>query len=57
MNKRDAAFLAHLDAIEDRWLARIDAGFAEIRGELRGIREDLAGIKLDLATHHHGDDS
>jgi len=53
MNRRDAAFIAHLDAIENR----IAVGLAEIRGDLKGIREDLAGIKLDAATHRHEEDS
>ena len=56
MNRRDAAFLAHLDTIEDRYLSVIRQGFEEINAELRLIREDIAGIKLDLATHHHHDD-
>lgn len=55
MNRRDAAFLAHLDAMEDRYLSVIRAGFADISAELRLIREDIAGIKLDLATHRHED--
>jgi hypothetical protein len=52
VNRSEATFLAHLDAIE----TRIGIGFAEIRDELRLIREDLAGIKLDLATHRHEGD-
>ena len=52
MNRRDAAFLAHLDSIE----GRITVGLAEIRTELQRIREDLAGIKLEAATHRHEDD-
>jgi hypothetical protein len=55
MNRRDAAFLAHLDSIEDRYLSVIRAGFDEITAELHLIRQDIAGIKLDLATHHHDD--
>jgi len=52
VNQRDAAFLAHLDAIE----GRISVGLSEIRSELRLIRDDLAGIKLDLVTHRHEDE-
>ena len=53
MNRRDAAFLAHLDVIEDRFLVVIRAGFAEINARLDRIEEDIAGIKVDLATHRH----
>jgi hypothetical protein len=51
MNRRDAALLAHLDAIEDR----ISAGFAQLGAKLELVRDDIAGLKLELATHRHED--
>lgn len=57
MRRGDAAFLAHLDAIEDRYLSVIRGGFSEITQRLDRIESDIAGIKVDLAMHGHGDDS
>lgn len=57
MRRSDAAFLAHLDAIEDRYLSVIRQGFADIDSRLSLIADDIAGIKLELATHEHRDDS
>ena len=56
MNRRDAAFLAHLDAIEDRYLGVIREGFATLGYRLDRIEADIAGIKVDLAIHGHDDD-
>jgi hypothetical protein len=53
MNQRDAAFLAHLDAIETRWTTMFTEYHTAVITELRLIRDDIAGLKLDLATHHH----
>jgi Mg2+ and Co2+ transporter CorA len=53
MNRSEAAFLAHLDAIENRFAVGLD----RIERKLDEIKEDIAGIKIDLATHNHGDDS
>lgn len=50
MNRRDAAMIAHLDAIE----ARLTTLLVDLRGDIRQLREDVAGIKLELATHTHG---
>ena len=62
MNRRDAAFLAHLDQIEDRYLAVIREGFAglddrfdRLEAKVDQLAADVAGIKVDLATHHHDD--
>lgn len=52
MNRRDAAMIAHLDAIE----ARLTTLLLEVRSDIRQLREDVAGIKLELATHVHGDE-
>lgn len=52
MNRSEATFLAHLDAIEDR----IMQGFADIRERLDRIHEDIGGVKIDLATHRHEED-
>jgi hypothetical protein len=51
MNRRDAALIAHLDAIE----GRLTVLLVEIRSAIDQLREDVAGIKLELATHNHGD--
>lgn len=56
MNRRDAALIAHLDAIEGRVTALIISQIAEVRADIRQLREDVAGIKLDLATHGHDED-
>ena len=52
MNRRDAAMIAHLDAIE----ARITAHLIAIEERLDHIREDIAGVKVDLATHRHDEE-
>lgn len=49
MNRRDAALIAHLDAIE----GRLTSYLLQIIGELARIREDIAGMKVDHATHRH----
>jgi hypothetical protein len=56
MNRRDAALIAHLDAIDARWTAaftQVINRFDRIDDALTQIRADLAGIKLELATHGH----
>ena len=53
MNRSEAAFLAHLDAIE----GRIALGFGRIEAKLDQISQDIAGIKIELATHRHEDES
>jgi hypothetical protein len=57
VRRSDAAFLAHLDAIEDRYLSVIRQGFDNIDRRLTLIADDIAGIKIELATHEHRDDS
>jgi hypothetical protein len=52
MNRRDAAMIAHLDAIEHR----ITTLLMDMRRDIHQLREDVAGIKLELATHAHGQD-
>lgn len=52
MNRRDAAFLAHLDAIEGRIVTHL----MRIEERLDRMHEDIAGVKLDLATHRHDDE-
>lgn len=52
MNRRDAALIAHLDAIENR----VTVLLLDLRDDIRQLREDVAGIKLDLATHHFKED-
>jgi hypothetical protein len=52
MNRRDAAMLAHLDAIE----GRITGYLLQILARLDKISEDLAGVKVDAAIHRHDDD-
>ena len=52
MNRRDAALLAHLDAMETRITIRFD----NIDQAIQQLREDIAVVKLELATHHHGGD-
>jgi hypothetical protein len=52
MNRRDAAMIAHLDAIE----ARLTARFDRIDDRLDRMAEDIAGIKVELVTHNHGGD-
>jgi hypothetical protein len=49
MNRRDAALIAHLDAIE----GRLTSYLLQIIEQLTRIREDVSGIKVDLATHRH----
>ena len=56
MNRRDAALIAHLDAVESRWLQQLTTYHFEVMAELRAIREDIAGLKVDLATHGHGEE-
>lgn len=70
MNRRDAALIAHLDAIDARWttlfgmyhsevlsrFAEISNRFNHVDEQLQRIREDIAGVKLDAATHRHDDD-
>lgn len=52
MNRRDAALIAHLDAIESRMAARFD----HIDGLLFQILSEIAGLKVELATHGHDPD-
>ena len=56
MNRRDAAMIAHLDAIEGRILSAIHELGREVRADIRQLREDVAGLKLELATHRHDDE-
>jgi hypothetical protein len=51
MNRRDAAFLAHLDAIDQRWTGL----FATVIAKLDLIQQEVAGLRLELATHRHND--
>ena len=53
MRRREAAILAHLDAIE----TRLTNYLVQILTEMARIREDIAGIKLEAATHSHGEES
>ena len=55
MNRRDAAFLAHLDALDARWTQVFGQYHTEVMAKLDRIQEDIAGIKMDLATHRHDD--
>ena len=50
MNRRDAAFLAHLDAIESRLVLSL----ARIEAKLDTIQDDITHIRMELATHRHG---
>jgi Mg2+ and Co2+ transporter CorA len=50
MNRRDAAFLAHLDAIESRFALSL----ARIEAKLDAIQDDITRIRTELATHRHG---
>lgn len=52
MNQRDAAFIAHLDAIEGRIVTHL----MRIEDRLDRMHEDIAGVKIDLATHDHEDE-
>jgi hypothetical protein len=52
MNRRDAAMLTHLDAIE----ARLTAHLTLILTKLDKIAEDLAGVKVDAAIHRHDEE-
>jgi hypothetical protein len=52
MNRRDAAMIAHLDAIE----ARLTAQLTLILTRLDHIADDIAGMKVDHAVHRHDDD-
>jgi hypothetical protein len=52
MNRRDAALIAHLDAIE----GRITTLLLDIRGDIRQIQHDIVGMKIDHVTHGHGQD-
>jgi hypothetical protein len=48
VNRRDAAMIAHLDAIE----ARLTSHLTLILKRL----DDIAGMKVDHAIHRHDDD-
>jgi len=52
MNRRDAAYLAHLDAIDARWAEL----FGTVIAKLDLIQQEIAGIRLELATHRHDND-
>jgi len=52
MNRRDAALIAHLDAIE----TRLTGYLLQIITRLGQIEQDIAGMKVDAATHRHDDD-
>jgi hypothetical protein len=52
VNRRDAAMLAHLDAIEGRLTVLLSA----IITRLDRVDERLAGLMVDHATHRHDDD-
>ena len=52
MNRRDAALIAHLDAIE----GRITSYLLRIIDDLARVREDIAGMKMDHATHRHDEE-
>lgn len=52
MNRRDAALIAHLDAIETRVMARLDS----IDARLGRMSEQIAGLMVDHATHRHDDE-
>ncbi len=56
MNRRDAALIAHLDALEQRWTVTLHSYFTQIMGELAQLRAEIANLKLELATHGHADD-
>ena len=51
MNRRDAALIAHLDAIE----GRLSGYLLQILERLARIEQDIAGMKVDHATHRHDD--
>lgn len=53
MNRRDAAMIAHLDAIEGRVMLRFDA----IDARLIQLAQDVAALKVDLAMHGHEGDA
>jgi hypothetical protein len=52
MNRRDAAMIAHLDAIE----ARLTSHLTLILKRLDDIADDIAGMKVEHAIHRHDDE-
>ena len=52
MNRRDAALIAHLDAIEGRVMIRFD----HIETRLDTVIDALADLRRDFDRHTHGPD-
>lgn len=53
MNRRDAALIAHLDAIESRITALFTATYGEISARLDRQSDLIAGLRMELLTHRH----